>query len=439
MPKRIIHIFIPFLASFLFIWFLVYNLQTVQATVNTLNRPQEPLVTNGYDYPSLVGSDIDELVLYRNNGGMWEPIPFQIDEVSITGTFVMSEDGVFDANDELVFMARDAGDMAMDWPNDAEARLNPRYVLTATDPLDPAGIGWVYLYRSSTLARSTDSYITWDEPSETLTGISYTVGFDTENFFGIADVTVNGTPVDILDRQKIRGDVVVLFFGSEISRTTFTEETLLSFITQTVTIDFPALGPIRAASGADLFGFSFYGAKAELNLALPLEDISIAPFTVAHFEYFQTSFDLNDPAGTGLSPATYYDSNSTTATIDGLSDAIPTFPPVDWTQIDGSLGGWVTLQSINPANGTLTNYYLDDNTVDPDDTGDQQSYGDHGYRVDDPNGTVTIDQTLYLQAGGIGNVGVTYQSWFENPLTYITSAELFDGNVAIYLPISVLE
>lgn len=437
MSKRLIHIFIPLTASFLIVWFLVYNLQTAQATSTTLDRPQEPIVTTGTDFADFLGAPIDELVLYQHDGGTWSPIPFQIDEVSITGTFVMTEDGLLDANDQLVFMAMDAGDSTTDWPVDALARLNPRYVLTATDPLDPAGTSHVYLYRSSTLARSTDSYVMWDEPAQTLNALSYTVGFDTDNFFGIADLTLNGSGVDILDRQKIRGDIVVLFFGAEISRTSFTEESLLTLITQTVTIDFPALGPIRAAGGTDLFGFSFFGAKAEINLALPLADIDVAPFTVAHFDYFQTTFDLNDPAGTGLSPATYYDSNSTSVTIDGLSDAVPTTPPPDWTQIDGTLGGWVTLRNIDPANGNLTNAYLDDSTLDPNDTGDQQSYGDHGYRIDDPDGTVTIEQTLYLLQGGTGNVGITYQSWHENPLTYTTASETYSGNISRYLPIII--
>jgi hypothetical protein len=69
------------------------------------------------------------------------PIPFQIDEVNISGTYVISDDGLLGNRDELVFMARsDAGDSASaaDWPVDAAARLNPRYAITVTDPLVPA-------------------------------------------------------------------------------------------------------------------------------------------------------------------------------------------------------------------------------------------------------------------------------------------------------------
>ena len=124
--------------------------------ISALDRVEDPVVIIGAQLPALSGVPLNELVLYAYRGGDWQAVPFQIDEVSISGTYVISDDGLLDANDELVFMAADAGDQvsAAIWPADPQARLNSRYAITVSDPLSASQQAWAYLYRSTTLTRS---------------------------------------------------------------------------------------------------------------------------------------------------------------------------------------------------------------------------------------------------------------------------------------------
>ena len=47
----------------------------------TLDRPNNIVVLKGGDLPGLVGSAVEEVHLYRFSGGVWVPVPFQIDEL----------------------------------------------------------------------------------------------------------------------------------------------------------------------------------------------------------------------------------------------------------------------------------------------------------------------------------------------------------------------
>lgn len=199
-------------------------------------RPYDPVVLPGSQVSAQLNPPINELALYRYEGGSWAPIPFQIDEVDLTGTLVLEGDGQFHPQDELVWMIWDGGNQAPsnDWPSDPIARLNPRVEIRVTDPLSTGQESWVYLFRSVSLPRSGVSYVSWTPSAQTAAAISYTLSFDYENFFGIADLTINGGGIDILDRQKVRGSV----FGIP-----FTEEDLADVITTPISFSRARAGP----------------------------------------------------------------------------------------------------------------------------------------------------------------------------------------------------
>jgi hypothetical protein len=412
---------------------------TPDIPAGTPARTQNPVTVQGVDLPAFAGVPLDELALYRYQDAAWAPVPFQFDEVTAGGIYTITEDGLLDGNDELVFVARDGGELvaAANWPDDATSRLHPRQVITVSDPLGSENLGWFYLYRSATLPRSSDAYIDWQEADQTLTGISYTLALETDEFFGISALTLNGQPIDLLDRQKLRAQTTIFLFGVPVSTTVYNEVSIAQFITQPLTVTLPIIGPVRAVGGNDTIGFAFYGTEADLSFSLPLADIDIAPFTVLHFDYLRLSLDLMDPAGTGFAPARYHDSNGSDVAIDGVGDAVPVSPPVNWTEMAGAYGGWVAVNDINPAAGTLTSYYLDDSNPDPDDTGDGVSFGDAGYRIDDPNGTVEVRQSLVILRAGTGNVGAAVSVWADNPLVVDTAIELFisvDLPEKVYIP-----
>lgn len=411
------------LTAFAFIWLGLH-----QARANSpagseaqLGRPEDPVVVTGDELPLFDGQPIDEMVLYKFSSGSWAPIPFQIDERAndITGTYVVFEDGLLDANDELVFMAKDAGEMAgSSWPADMEAQQNPRYQIAASDPLSPANMGTAYLYRSTTLPASPDSYVDWNEGLQTVTTISYTAAFSPSSFVGLADLTVNGNGVDILDRQKIRITAFIISLN---------EEDLITLITPTISI--PVVGPVRGVANGGAFNVSIYGSRLEFFVVF---DTSSLPISI---DDIRTSFDLKDSAVTGIS--NYYDSNGTAAAIDGLPDAVPGSPRFDWYQASGSVGGLVmAVPVLNTGGGSVTNYYKDDSAVDAGDTGDQQSYGDTGVFITNPGSEVELALVSYiLPPGSTANVGQEYFDRATNPLTAATTAQLFGLDFPNYLPV----
>ncbi|MCB8950931.1 MAG: hypothetical protein H6650_02855 [Ardenticatenales bacterium] len=390
----------------------------------SLQRDIDPLQVEGEIMPAFWGFPIDELALYKYDAGAWSPIPFQVDEVDASGAYVTFEDGLMDANDELVFMGGDAGSSVLNnnWPDDAASKLHSRYVITATDPLNPADQGWVYLYRSPTLPHSNQSYISWDYGQQTLTASSYTLSFDS-NFVGFANLELNGSG-DVLDRQKIR---VVNTFG------VITEEAIQA------PVDLTNIGPVRALGGGGgallNFAFAFYGARMKIRLGVNMQDIG-----PIHFDSARLSLDMLNPATSEMAPATYYDSNLATGVpIDGMADNVPPTPPNHWYEVSGAVGSLVHIFDVNPGNGIRTNYYLDNSSIDPDDTGDQRSYGDAGILISAPSpdisiGYVTAAQTTYILPAAQGNVGQTYTDRAHNPLTAAAAAENYGSDVSTPTP-----
>ncbi len=122
---------------------------------NTLTRQRDPVVVQGNSLAAFGAAPLDELFAYAYGSGTWQQIPFQFDEVEPIGnTYVVTEDGQLDANDELAFMALDAGEQAPAgaWISDNLSTGYPRYELRVVDPLHPNEQAWVYLYRSPSLS-----------------------------------------------------------------------------------------------------------------------------------------------------------------------------------------------------------------------------------------------------------------------------------------------
>lgn len=390
----------------------------------TLGRAEDPVVVAGSALTEMVGMPVEELVAYRYSGEQWEPIPFQIDERTndITGTYVVFEDGLLDANDEVVVMAGDAGDDAgAMWPDDATAQQHPRYRLAVTDPLSAGAAGWFYLYRSPTLTTSAASYVAWNQELQSVSAVSYTAAFSPSAFLGLADLTLNGDETDILDRQKLR----LRAFGGII---TFNEESIRTLITPTVSIS--VTGPVRAVSSGGAFNVAVYGSRLEF---LVLFDTTGTPLTL---DSMRTSFDLRDPAVTGLSH--YFDSNGSAATIDGLPDTVPTTPAIEWYQASGAPGGlFVGLPLVDGDGGTVTTYYLDDGQLNAQDTGDQRSYADTGLFITDPGTVVTLNLVSYiLPPDTTTSVGADYAARIAAPLTVAATAQtLSNATESVYLPL----
>jgi hypothetical protein len=421
-------------------WLVIASFGPVNAQAQTplttpasavLDRAEDPVVITGANFPAFSGAPLNELVVYAYRGGGWAPVPFQIDEVNISGTYVTSDDGLLGSRDELVFMAGDAGESAspVDWPVDAAARLNPRYAITVTDPLSTSQQAWAYLYRSLTLTRSNVSYITWTYAAQTASALSYTAAFSPTKFVGLSDLFINGRNVDILDRQKTR-------LGTILG--TFNEESLVSTLGP-ATITLPATGPIRAATNEGDLKAAFYRSSIEFRVTVN------SPIAVTSI---RSSFDWISPTISGIN--TYYDSNTPSGVpIDGVPDVISSTPRTNWFQVNGGVtgpGGLVMMiPSVNPGGGAVTNYYWDNGVLDSNDTGDQRSYGDAGLQVTCSFFSPCVGTSFTLMAailppGASTNVGAVYYARTSNPLQVNTAWQCYplsDNCVTVYLPLVI--
>ena len=92
----------------------------------------------------------------------------------------------------------------------------------------------------------------------------------------------------------------------------------------------------------------------------------------------------------------------------------------------------LAIASVYPSGGTLSNYYKDEGSIDPDDTGDLRSYADAGLQIDGPGAIIEYTMAAYvLPPGTTANVGVTYFDRLINPL----EVSVAPSTILTYLPL----
>lgn len=194
----------------------------------TLDRQQGAVVVTGERLTALLGAPIERLRLFAARDGALVPIPFQVDERTPEGGYAFdggeerrsdSDDGQLDSNDEVVFMARDAG-ARLPAPDPLPGE-SARVVLALTTP-DRDQSGWVYLLRFQQAAPAPSERdlvsLTWDGPEVTgWEGQRARVGFAPggtsvldwrELHFARAG---GGYGVDVIDRAKLSFKARYLF------------------------------------------------------------------------------------------------------------------------------------------------------------------------------------------------------------------------------------
>ncbi|MBI3724397.1 hypothetical protein HY251_10655 [bacterium] len=141
-----------------------------------LKRTEDWLIVRGSACRNLKGSTKDKLRLYAYLGGVMQPIPYQIDERTKDGGYCFDQGpadkrvkkprlaGLFDDDDELVFMARDSGDLAPEQAYPADQ--SGVEVLELKDPRSDE-LAWVYLFRfSAPPERSKKRYVNLEVKSD---------------------------------------------------------------------------------------------------------------------------------------------------------------------------------------------------------------------------------------------------------------------------------
>ena len=384
-------------------------------------RTLDPAVVSGSLLPSFDGVPLGDLFVYAYQDGAWAEVPFQIDEVDFTGAFVVVEDGALDSNDQLVLMASDLGGTAApyEWLDDLDSKGYPRYEVEVTNPINTAEKGWVYVYRSATLASTFAPYVTWDWANNRAVAQAYIAGYNPAGHLGMDSLELNGTGVDVLDRAKVRVSGQCKIFGIW-QPFSITEDDITN---QPVT---PAIqGPVRMGGGTLTSQAWNYAALLEAQARFDAGD-TMPPCSDMNFDLVRFSDDWRNPFESGMQPMTYYDSNTPGGvTVDGSPDSVPTSPVAAWTQVSGALGSLVRVAEIDAGGGTASSYYKDQSVTDPADTGDKKSFGDAGYRLDNPNGLVILSFASYVLPANQGNVGGTYAQYPANPLQAAASAQAY--------------
>lgn len=404
-----------------------------------LNRPADPVVITGATVPTLQRINPKTLVAFARTATAWRQIPVQVDErkllnfgtvyggaannVQVLGyadanTFAGKDtDKKLDANDEIAFMARDAGLQAGAVAPPAATKPGTGVQVKITDPLVPGSEGYVYLFRKkgrispgagqqyvhySFGLLSGDykqTYKRQDGPNpenSLVTGAYYRHHFSDRWTSDRIEVTAPGSSgVDILDRHK------ALFAPGNCVRSenTFNDQEG-AFITNKV-------GPVRAIrsyiganSGPNTQrDHIFYDRREDVRTYLRVHAI---PSVMDFFDYSAAAIGM-----------TYRNAlNQSGFTIDGDPDS-PIAGAPSWEQVTGPQGSLTMvgqLQTSFTPTG-FTSYYLDDSTPpDTQCTGDAQAIGSSGLWVQgsipctDPAGgcsaKLTGIRTMYFGSPG---------------------------------------
>ncbi len=192
-------------------------------------RSADVVILAATDFGPLLGRPIANIGAYAVVQGRIAAIPFQIDERDAKGALVFGlgpragrdvDDGRLDANDELVFMAKDAGSKAENttFPAGWKAALP----IEIADPVS-GGRSWIHLVAfDAPPARSPVDYVRYDPATNTIYAANYTMAFDAKAPIGIGKLAVNaqggGDGRNTIDRLKIRFTATALAGLMKIER-----------------------------------------------------------------------------------------------------------------------------------------------------------------------------------------------------------------------------
>ena len=417
--------------------------------LKTLDRNLEPVVISGAAFPEFVGAAIAPeasevfLYAYRGNSQAWEQIPFQFDEKNSAGKYFnpnVDEVAGLDDNDELVFMAKDAGDRNLvSWIDDLDSRGFVRYEIKLNDPLTGKA-AWVYLYRSRSLTFSPNliDYIqyfkstTSSRGADKISSLFYEL-INAPNGFPwdlIIPVSAGGNGLDLMDKLKFRARATlgltvnideddIQFQTSKSDSVRFKEGRIrvIRELDATLKVDVPFPFPDQEINFGTPPAF-YYPFSVDIDLEIPdLRDASISSGRM--------SFDLDARASNPKMKFVSANNPEPGFVVDGVANESPNrtvdnlLPGGNWVYVNGSQGTLVHRFPLQPnVGGKRELYFKDNNANDSGDTGDKRSYGDVGIDI---TNNISPPFTLSYQGYFLGKeytseIGNQIALYDQNPL-----------------------
>jgi len=350
----------------------------------TLKRRVDPVIVDGKLASEVIGFPLEGLRLYAFHNGRFEPIRFQIDEMTgENGDWILSKGPIpngdlsnvkFDTWDKLIFMADATGDRV------AKEAWTPGCTkgseIEVVDPLTGEK-GWCYLlyFVSNPPARSSlPDHVKYDYKTETIEGDSWYYqyiitkdGLHSTYYKVISLKGKNGIGKNFVDRLKVRPTLKIA--GVPLH---FNEETLKSNVIAYKT------GPVRAIRRVEQYvqiawmkslravvDAMYYGdvVTVPLMINMPLKPSALGSSLVVRF-------------GTDYSPNAFTDmwaynsSNPKGFPINGKMDEAkknfnPEFDTWRLVRSDQMGGAFMTRTILNPKikeNVKLTMGLIDDST-----------------------------------------------------------------------------
>lgn len=412
---------------------------------STVHRPIDPVVLTGAQLPQLVGEAPGDIVAFAHRKpdghAVWDQVPVQVDERAVVpfgttppsnstpgvtgtvygygsggptalqytdpGTWVGADtDAAFDADDELVFMAFDAGSIASAEVPDEPAGVVPGsgVAVKIEDPQEPGSVGYVYLFVRSGPGldpAAGEDYVTYDfdltsgpykttyqrrtgpnPETSTITTDRYAIGFTDRWFETTWQV---GAGADLLDGHKN------VFAIGNCGRSNLTfNQAEGAFATNTD-------GPVRAIR-------SYVGANSgpktqRTHLFYRYHEQTITDLRVHAIPGVIDYIDY----GPGALGSTYRSSTLPGGVaVDGTPDTVPASLP-EWEAVHGGEGTVMTTSRYSASYSpppAISWFYADDSTPDVAQCwGDSWFYAASGSMITNaiPNTDPASSPFAYLQ------------------------------------------
>jgi hypothetical protein len=384
------------------------------AQIKTVARQSDPVVVTGQQLADMNGISISHCGLYSMLGGAMRPVPFQIDEKNKDGVMTLTgptgkpvnpDDGLWDANDELVFMARDLGNRASG--GNMPAGCKRVVEIACADPV-AGDEGWVYCVAFDGPPEGNPGrYVSYDLSRDYVTADCYEIGYtpgEMKSYFSTLILKGNGKTrsANLLDRYKFRVTLRLFFSLISLSRN---EDDMRS-----VLVGYKN-GPIRSVRQCSNSIYLKFGIRSPTSIvdnyyyrdSIEWPTLIKLPFNVSTIasEGFLLSGCDWEPAATGMR---YFNScNLSPVLVDGvMSEKEKKLDknPYAWSGISGPQGSMLSRLWLSPSLVMGKELlYIDDKTVTDPPEGCVGHWGYNGWNFNIttiPSGTHKFTAYFYF-------------------------------------------